>query len=164
MATEVCDEIDNTGNEEIDEGVTSTFYTDFDEDNYGDISQPIDACERPEGYVEDDTDCQDDDTLIHPGAIEICDDQDNDCNGQVDEFGIDEIRGMKMGMKMDLVIPLRISSHVSQPEGYLLDNSDCNDNDENIHPNQGEFVMVLMRIDGDLIEDRCRWRLNVGVA
>ena len=51
VATEVCDEIDNNCNEEIDEGVTSTFYTDFDEDNYGDINQPIDACERPEGYV-----------------------------------------------------------------------------------------------------------------
>ena len=91
VATEVCDEIDNNCNEEIDEGVTSTFYTDFDEDNYGDINQPIDACERPEGYVEDNTDCHDDDTLIPPGAIEICDDQDNNCNGQVDEFGIDGI-------------------------------------------------------------------------
>jgi hypothetical protein len=36
-------------------------------------------------------DCKDDDADIHPGALEVCDCRDNDCNGLVDEtdFGCD---------------------------------------------------------------------------
>jgi hypothetical protein len=33
-------------------------------------------------------DCKDDDPLIHPGAVEVCDCRDNDCNGLVDETEI----------------------------------------------------------------------------
>ena len=31
------------------------------------------------------TDCNDNDNAIYPGAEELCDDKDNDCNGVVDD-------------------------------------------------------------------------------
>ena len=34
-ATEICDETDNNCNDEVDEGVSNTYYIDEDEDNYG---------------------------------------------------------------------------------------------------------------------------------
>jgi hypothetical protein len=38
-----------------------------------------------DGYCEDGTICSDDDPFQWPGAIDVCDGEDNDCDGQVDE-------------------------------------------------------------------------------
>ena len=38
-----------------------------------------------------DVDCNDADAAINPGAAEVCDEQDNNCNGTIDEGAIDAI-------------------------------------------------------------------------
>lgn len=48
---EICDEIDNDLDGEIDEGLTATYYLDQDGDGYGDPNQSIHVCSQPEGYV-----------------------------------------------------------------------------------------------------------------
>lgn len=83
--TEVCNSMDDDCDGHIDEGTLLTFYADADGDTYGDVSAPISMCDIIPGYVEDNTDCNDDNPDIHPGATEICNDIDDNCNGLTDD-------------------------------------------------------------------------------
>ena len=61
------------------------WYADGDGDGFGDPEVSTVACEAGSGQVGDDTDCDDADAGVYPGALETCDDLDQDCDGQVDE-------------------------------------------------------------------------------
>jgi hypothetical protein len=89
-ADEYCDEIDYNcdGDPYLDAVDTNTYYEDADGDTYGNPDAPDDLCEDQAndlGYVEDDTDCNDADAAINPGAIDECNDDgiDYDCDGEV---------------------------------------------------------------------------------
>jgi hypothetical protein len=88
-AVEVCDAVDNDCDGELNEdgavGVAD-FYADLDADGYGDAGNTWSACEAPSGFVSDATDCDDDDASVYPGAPEICDGKDSDCDGEVGEL------------------------------------------------------------------------------
>lgn len=89
-AEEVCDGIDNNCDDEIDEDTATdagTWYADSDSDSYGDANISIVGCEMPEGYVEDGSDCDDTSELVNPGAAEVCDGIDNDCDASTSEDG-----------------------------------------------------------------------------
>ncbi len=70
-ATEICDNKDNNCNGETDEGLS----TDAD----GDGHYTPGSCKTPND------DCNDNDPTVYPGATELCDGKDNNCDGQVDE-------------------------------------------------------------------------------
>lgn len=61
------------------------YYHDGDHDGYGDPSHFQDTITQPEDYVVDNSDCNDSNGTIHPGANEVCDRQDNNCDTYVDE-------------------------------------------------------------------------------
>lgn len=62
--------------------VLGTWYTDADLDGYGDAGLPVQGTSQPEGSTEDDTDCNDADAAINPGATEVADNGvDEDCDG-----------------------------------------------------------------------------------
>ena len=82
---EVCDGIDNNCDGQIDEGVKTTYYRDGDGDGYGNAAITTQACSAPAGFVANSLDCDDNNTSVHPGATEILDGIDNNCNGQIDE-------------------------------------------------------------------------------
>ena len=61
--------MDDNCNGQIDEGVQNTYYRDADGDTYGDPAVSVDACTQSNGYVTDNTDCNDADALINSGAV-----------------------------------------------------------------------------------------------
>lgn len=87
-APEVCDTADNDCDKSIDEGVTTHYLIDQDDDGYGAPDQGVEDCSLPIGYVEDPqdpalTDCNDAQSNIHPGAEELPDDGiEQNCDGQ----------------------------------------------------------------------------------
>ena len=84
-AIEVCDGIDNNCDGNVDEGVLTTYYADADEDGFGDSQNTTEACTLPIGYVENNTDCDDTNPNVYPGAKEICPNGlDDNCDGQID--------------------------------------------------------------------------------
>jgi hypothetical protein len=108
--SEVCtDGKDNDCEGLIDCADSDCSCTDVDGDGYGATASP---CCQYAGI-----DCNDNDPNIHPGAAEICDGKDNDCDSITDNVDMDD-------------------------DGYIDQNcggNDCNDNDPNIHPGAAEL-------------------------
>ncbi|MDP2306912.1 MAG: putative metal-binding motif-containing protein [Pseudomonadota bacterium] len=141
-ADEVCDSADldedcNGAADDDDPGVTgtTTFYTDVDEDGYGGADAPVALCDEEPGYITDGADCDDDDDAAHPGATEVCDGVDNDCDGLFDEgleadttYYPDE-DGDGFGDASGTPVLACLA-----PVGYRLDDTDCDDTSITVHP------------------------------
>jgi hypothetical protein len=83
-AKEVCDEIDNDCDKDIDgDSVDAAdWYPDADGDGWGDEAKRISACEQPSDTIAHGFDCNDSDDAIAPLLEERCDDAvDTDCSG-----------------------------------------------------------------------------------
>lgn len=64
----------------------SDYYRDLDGDGFGDSTAIIQGCGvAPAGYVPVGGDCMDSSAASSPGALEVCDMIDNNCNGVIDE-------------------------------------------------------------------------------
>ncbi len=62
----------------------TTWFRDADGDGYGNPGMTVLDCVQPAGHVGGGGDCNDGNSEIHPGAMELCDSLDNDCDGTVD--------------------------------------------------------------------------------
>ena len=154
LATEVCNDIDDDCDGDIDEGVgTETFYADEDGDGYGDGSMSVTACTAPVGYVSNDGDCDDTEADINPDAEEVCNDIDDDCDGDIDE-GV-EPSTYYLDADGDGFGNADISTVAcSAPIGYVSDDSDCDDLDDMIYPDAIETCNdVDDDCDGDIDEE-----------
>ena len=61
------------------------WYYDWDADGYGDISVTQLACTQPNSYVSDSSDCNDNLASTYPGATEVCNGVDDNCDGFTDQ-------------------------------------------------------------------------------
>ena len=152
-ATEVCDEIDNNCDEQIDEGLTTVYYQDSDGDNFGNSEISEEACTAPSGYVADFTDCNDEESASYPTATEICDSIDNDCNGQVDEnlsvLWYVDADGDGYGD------PAIWENTCYSLAGYVSDSSDCDDSEAMMNPGLSEIC--------DTLDNDCNGLINDGI-
>jgi formylglycine-generating enzyme required for sulfatase activity len=62
----------------------TTWYEDADSDGFGWFNRRVLACEQPPGYARNNADCDDNRETAYPGAGELCDGRDTDCDGLVD--------------------------------------------------------------------------------
>jgi hypothetical protein len=125
------------------------YYADADGDGYGDAASTIQSCLTVAGYVTDNTDCNDDPLSngfnIHPGATEICNNIDDNCNGLIDNLdpGItgqgvyySDLDGDGYGAGSAIL-------SCDQPAQTSVNNIDCNDdpnlNGFAIHPGVTEI-------------------------
>ena len=84
-APEVCSAWDDDCDGLRDEDTGPFWYPDADRDGHGDATyEGYRACSGPPQWLRDNTDCNDLIAAIRPGAEEICDDLDNDCDDEVD--------------------------------------------------------------------------------
>ena len=116
------------------------YYVDADNDGFGDDATGALACIQPANTVTIGGDCNDSNNTIYPGATEICDGFDNNCNGTNDEglifntyyFDADNDQfGAGVGL---------VSCQVNPLPGYVLVNGDCDDANANVYPGATEIL------------------------
>ncbi|MEO0604982.1 MAG: putative metal-binding motif-containing protein, partial [Myxococcota bacterium] len=155
-AAEVCDGIDNDCDfavDDADDDVTDapTWFLDADDDGFGADGESVASCEPPGGYVAEGGDCNDLERLVNPGATEICDTLDNDCDTRIDDDDddVDLTTGRELFTDADgdgfgdSTLPVRACM---QRDG-LADNAlDCDDTQDAVRPGAAE---VCDGIDND---------------
>ncbi len=156
-APESCNGVDDDCDGTVDEGGANapTWYADLDGDGYGDVANPSTGCVVGAGYVDNATDCDDDDADVSPDGTERCDTRDNDCDGEVDEdssadaltwYGDDD--GDSYGD------PTKEQLACAAPVGTVADLSDCDDESATVHPGAEESCNATDDdCDGEIDED-----------
>ncbi len=159
-ASESCNGIDDNCNDLVDDGLPLlTYYLDFDNDGYGDAAVSLDTCQvtAPEGFVSNDSDCNDDAADINPSVAETCNGIDDNCNGLVDEglmlftyyqdFDGDGFGDVNFSIDTCLATP---------PSGFVINASDCRDDIFLINPNAQEAC--------DGLDNNCNGLIDDGIA
>ena len=136
------DGIDNDCDGEIDENAgDDTYYADADGDGFGDSDQTVTDDGAPAGYVDNDDDCDDANSVINPAATEICNLVDDNCNGETDETCV------------------VVESEDKDNDGYsdaTLGGNDCDDYNSTIYPGAPENL-------ANGIDDNCNGQIDEGV-
>ncbi len=137
-AVELCNEQDDDCDGDVDEGQDlPTWYLDADQDGYGDDDSASQACTAPDGWIAQGEDCDDSDAAVNPGAEELCNGIDDDCDTVVDD-GL-EIPTWYADADHDGYGDPAVSEQAcAAPSGYVSVAEDCDDGDDEVHPGAAE--------------------------
>jgi len=152
-AAEVCNNLDDDCDGLVNEGVNfATYFADNDGDGFGNPNNSQSACLPPLGFVLNNTDCNDSNSLIKPGGSELCNSIDDNCNGQVNEglvfanYYIDtDLDGFGAGPATSSCTPIF--------GNYVTNNLDCNNTNASIRPNATEICNGIDENCNNLIDD-----------
>jgi hypothetical protein len=144
-APELCDQLDNDCDGAVDEGIGTvpiTTFADADGDGFGDPATELTETPTVADCSYDPTrttrggDCDDADPALFPGAPELCDTVDQDCDGAVDEdaMGVDQYvdadgDGYGAGTPTNRCEPIA---------GSTLRGTDCDDGEGSVRPGAPE--------------------------
>ena len=151
-AVEICDGFDNNCDSMVDVsteaiGALTTGFLDQDGDGFG--TTVLYGCDNSVIWSELGGDCNDDNLNIHPEAVEICDDIDNNCDGLVDDVDPNLITEPRFedldndGYGSSVVVMQCSDEFVANRFG------DCNDLDALISPDAIEVPYDLFDQDCD---------------
>ncbi len=121
------------------------FYRDLDNDGHG-AGEKVPACSVPEGMTVSNDDCNDANDKMHPGSIEVCDQLDNDCDGETDE-GFSN-RWYQDKDKDGKGNPNVFVDSCAEPPGHVANSDDCDDE------NDLKYIGALELCD-DVIDNDC---------
>ena len=102
----------------------------------------------------EDGDCDDDDVDVFPGATEVCNGVDDNCDDVVDEGVTTTFYADTDGD--DFGDALSSTEDCSAPSGYVTDNTDCDDGDREINPDATEVC--------DDVDNNCDSAIDEGVT
>jgi uncharacterized protein (TIGR03382 family) len=157
-AVELCDGIDQDCDGAIDDGATDvvTYYGDDDADGYGVEGDALVTCTPPPGYATELGDCDDGNEAVNPGAAEVCDGLDNDCDQAVDEDVVPtwypDADGDGYGAEGEPGV-----TGCDPPEGTADQTGDCDDADPAVNPGADDP-------EGDGVDQNCDGADGVAVA
>jgi hypothetical protein len=122
------------------------YYTDADNDGFGDDATATPFCQAPVNMITIGGDCDDANNTVYPGAPEICDGLDNNCNGQEDE-GLTFLNYYFDGDDDGYGIGNPTVSCTSLT-GYATLTGDCDDSNNTVYPGATDT-------EGNGIDENC---------
>ena len=157
-AEELCNGIDDDCDGDIDIGATdatATWYLDLDGDGFGADSTEVLACTQPgQDWVTEGGDCDDAFDYRYPGADELCNDLDDDCDDAVDEEPVVDPPTWYFdndldGFGTDTITLVQCAG----PEGYADVAGDCDDDLDSRYPGADEYCNGIDDDCDDLVDE-----------
>lgn len=156
-APEFCNNIDDDCDGIIDDGVVGgqPWFRDLDGDGFGNPSQSLFACSQPMGYVANPIDCDDTNSSVRPGAPELCNGIDDNCNAIVDDNPIGAPAWFPDADHDGWGAFTAPIFTCNPPAGFVDQSGDCNDQNSSINPGvpEGCFDNIDNNCDGRVDED-----------
>ncbi|MEO0606523.1 MAG: putative metal-binding motif-containing protein, partial [Myxococcota bacterium] len=158
-AQELCNNIDDDCDTIVDPPTAAgaiLWYRDSDGDGYGDLAVSELACVQPPNHVVMPGDCDDSLAQVFPGAVEVCNGLDDDCDTVVDPSDAADARNWHLdgdgdGFGDPGSPPVRACG---APLDHVDDATDCDDGRSDVSPGAPEIC------DANDVDEDCDGEIN----